>query len=43
MDGRMAPRSAAMDTFRLVSGETSLWEWEDKNDSIYCELGSTAD
>ena len=28
MDGRTAPRSAAMDTFRWGSGGTSLGEWE---------------
>ena len=31
MDGRTAPRIAAMDTFRWGSGGTSLGEWEHNN------------
>ena len=31
MDGRTAPRTAAMDTFRRGSGGTSLGEWENNN------------
>ena len=31
LDGRTAPRTAAMDTFRRGSGGTSLGEWEHNN------------
>ena len=31
MDGRMAPRTVAMDTFRWGSGGTSFGEWEHNN------------
>ena len=31
MDGRTAPRTTAMDTFRWGSGGTSLGEWEHNN------------
>ena len=31
LDGRTAPRTAAMDTFRWGSGGTSLGEWEHNN------------
>ena len=31
LDGRTAPRTAAMDTFRCGSGGTSLGEWEHNN------------
>ena len=31
LDGRTAPRTAAMDTFRWGSGVTSLGEWEHNN------------
>ena len=33
MDGRTAPRAAAIDTFRWSLGETSLGEWEQNNNS----------
>ena len=33
LDGRTAPRNAAMDTFRGGSGGTSLGEWEHNNNS----------
>ena len=31
LDGRTAPRTAAMDTFRRGSGGMSLGEWEHNN------------
>ena len=31
LDGRTAPRTVAMDTFRRGSGGTSLGEWEHNN------------
>ena len=34
MDGRTAPGTAAMDTFRWGSGGTSLGEWEHNNNDI---------
>ena len=37
MDGRTAPRSAAMDTFRWGTGGTSLREWEHNNFSPLSE------
>ena len=33
MDGRTAPRTAAMDTFRWGLGGTSLGEWEHNNNN----------
>ena len=34
LDGRTAPRTVAMDTFRWDSGGTSLGEWEHNNNNI---------
>ena len=33
LDGRMAPRTVAMDTFRWGSGGTLLGEWEHNNNA----------
>ena len=34
LDGRTAPRTAAMDTFRWGSGGTSLGKWEHNKNEI---------
>ena len=35
LDGRTAPRTAAMDTFPWGSGGASLGEWEHNNNKVF--------